>query len=225
METYSNRVMERVEQLNHTANHMDFRHITLVASLRETFSNDNDHVKRECLDAIGIDAWAQFYHDNSYAHASLVSSLSNNAIHRLIEEAESTIFDRARFCRFVECEREEAARHPHAYFTSGEFGGTYGYFEPVRWNDNTKSFDSVDAFSEDQLEQLHEYLECCYYNGQPCGQYQREPHPNDEDCECILGREYSSLNLHELDEEEEKFYGVTTENIDHDPLSPDTTLV
>ena len=64
---------------------MDFRHITLVASLRETFSNDNDHVKRECLDAIGIDAWAQFYHDNSYAHASLVSSLSNNAIHRLIE--------------------------------------------------------------------------------------------------------------------------------------------
>ena len=185
---------------------MNLQQLSLYASLREVFSGNNHVLQDECVKIIGVKAVAR------YVQADVdpfLQQVGNSELEELMDAAHGVQFARGKFCRFVTCNtREEVAQHTLAYFTTGEFGGEYGYFEPIRWNDATKQFDRIEGFSEEQLDQLNEYIECCYYNGQPCGQYQREPDSGDEDCECVLGREYATLNLHELDEEEEKRYGV-----------------
>ena len=129
--------------------------------------------------------------------------MSNNAIRELSDAICDVRFYRKRFTNFVSCSREEANKPADdtrsvGYFTWGEFGGEYGYFKHI-----TK-------LTEEQEEWLNDYKECCYYNGQPCERWQHEEsHRWDEDCECVLGKEYSSLVLYELDEEEEKRLGLT----------------
>jgi hypothetical protein len=158
---------------------------------KSSFGKEN----HKCLQEI-CKAFDQ-YTDYDY----LIKELSDESIRELEESISRIKFDRKRFTKFITCDREEASKHPAAYFTYGEYGGDYGYFE------------NYENFNEQQKEWLQEYKECCYYNGQPCGRYQHEENNDYEDCECVLGREYSSLVLYELDEEEEKRLGVWKQDI------------
>jgi hypothetical protein len=160
-------------------------------SLKKTYRPDVS----KCLREIG-QAFDQ-YTD----YDCLLNKMTNESIRELEESISRIKFDRKRFTRFITCGREEAAKHSAAYFTYGEFGGDYGYFE------------NYQQFTEQQKEWLEEYTECCYYNGQPCGRHQHEQHNDYEDCECVLGREYSSLVMYELDEEEEKRLDVWKQEV------------
>ena len=158
---------------------------------------DKENNAKKCLKDIGksLGEYTNFHH--------ILNEMSNNAIRELSDAICDVRFYRKRFTNFVSCSREEANKPADdtrsvGYFTWGEFGGEYGYFKHI-----TK-------LTEEQEEWLNDYKECCYYNGQPCERWQHEEsHRWDEDCECVLGKEYSSLVLYELDEEEEKRLGLT----------------
>ena len=151
--------------------------------------------RSKCLQEIG-QAFNQFTN-----YDCLLKKMTNESIRELEESISRIKFDRKRFTQFITCDREEAVKHSASYFTYGEFGGDYGYFE------------NYQQFTEQQKEWLEGYPECCYYNGQPCGRHQHEQNNDYEDCECVLGREYSSLVMYELDEEEEKRLDVWKQDI------------
>ena len=135
----------------------------------------------------------------------MLSTMNDNAISDLHDAIINVKFFRKRFTEFVTCSREEANKPADdtrsiGYFTYGEFGGEYGYFKHLR------------KLTEEEEEWLNEYTECCYHNGQPCERWQDEEDA-DEDCECVLGKEYTSLVLYELDEEEEKEMGIWKQDI------------
>ena len=132
--------------------------------------------------------------------------MSDNALRELHNAIIDVKFHRKRFTDFVTCTREEADKPADenrsiGYFTYGECGGEYGYFKHRR------------KLTDFEQEWLEEHTECCYYNGQPCERWQDENGNADEDCECELGKEYSSLILYELDEDHEKEMGVWKQDI------------
>ena len=152
------------------ANEMsELKHLSLVASLREVFAGENKALKKECIDAIGMKAIAQALPDYP-DFFPLVKHLKKRDLNELVDAAETIQFDRKKFCRFVQCKRAEALQHPHAFSICGEFGGDYGYFVGVRWDEGKRVYEEQEM-SENDIEQLYEYKECCYNNGQPCGQW------------------------------------------------------
>jgi hypothetical protein len=167
--------------------------------------SDNYGVRREkknkCLKEIGMAM-------NEYLdYEKILVSMSDSSIRELKNAISRIRFSRKSFTKFITCQREEAAKdetelRSKGYFTYGEYGGDYGYFQ------------HKSKLTEQQKEWFNEHIECCYYHGQPCGVWQKEePDSWDEDCECRLGREYSSLVVYELDEEEEKRLGVWKQDI------------
>lgn len=161
--------------------------------------NDNNR-KKKCLQDIGK-SFEQYtnFHD-------MLNSMDNNVIRELHEAIEDVQFFRKRFTQFVTCSREEANKPANdnrsiGLFTYGEYGGEYGYFKHLR------------KLTEQEEEWLEKYRECCYYSGQPCARWQDENGNADEDCECVLGREYATLILYELDEQHEKEMGVWKQEI------------
>ena len=166
----------------------------------KTELNKNKESSKKCLQNIGktFDQHTNFHH--------MLDSMSDRIIRELKESIEEVQFFRKRFTKFISCTREEANKPADdtrsiGYFTYGEFGGEYGYFKHLR------------KLTDLEQEWLDEYKECCYYNGQPCARWQDEEGNTGEDCECELGREYSSLVLYELDEEEEKRLGLWKQDI------------
>ena len=160
----------------------------------------NSKESKECLQNIGksLTQYTNFHH--------ILDSMSNDAIRELKESIEDVQFFRKRFTKFITCTREEADKPADdtrsvGYFTYGEFGGEYGYFKHLR------------KLTSLEQEWLEEYSECCYYNGQPCARWQDLNGNADEDCECEMGKEYSSLVLYELDEQHEKEMGVWKQDI------------
>lgn len=172
---------------------------TLNYKNNQEYTNNKKRAKK-CLQDIGksLGQYTNF-HD-------MLNSMSDEAIRELNEAIRDVRFFRKRFTDWVTCNREEASRTENelrskGYFTYGEFGGEYGYFKHRR------------KLTDLEKEWLEEYTECCYYNGQPCARWQDENGNADEDCECVLGREYTSLILNELDMEEEKRLGVWQQDI------------
>ena len=153
----------------------------------------NRHIKNKCLEGIGKGL-------NEYVdYDIIVNQLSERSLYELKGSISRVRFERNSFTKFVISSREDANKEETdlrsiGYFTYGEFGGEYGYFQHKQ------------KLTQEQKDWLEEYKECCYYHGQPCQGNQDET--ADESCECILGREYTSLVLFELDEEEEKRYGI-----------------
>ena len=88
-------------------------------SLKKTYRPD----VLKCLREIG-----QAF-DEYTDYDCLLTKMNNESIRELEESISRIKFDRKRFTRFITCDREEAAKHPASYFTYGEFGGDYGYFE------------------------------------------------------------------------------------------------
>lgn len=148
--------------------------------------------ERKCLEGIGKALSEYLDYEN------IVKEMNNYSIKELKGAINRVQFQRKSFTKFIVCSREEANKEEtqlrsKGYFTYGEFGGDYGYFQHKK------------ELTEEQKEWLEEHTECCYYHGQPCWVWQKEePDDWDEDCECHLGREFSSLVMYELDEEEEK---------------------
>jgi len=162
---------------------------------------ENRHNQRECLNNIGKSF-------NEYlSYENLLKNMDDNSIRELEDAIDRVKFQRKSFTKFITCSREEAAKEAtnlrsKGYFTYGEFGGDYGYFQHKQ------------ALTEEQKEWFDKHIECCYYHGQPCYVWQKEEPDNwDEDCECMLGREYSTLSVYELDEDEEKRLGVWPQDI------------
>ena len=156
---------------------------------------DSSLRSEKCLEDIG----------KSFGEYTIFHKMLNKMSDKVILELHDAIMDvnfhRKRFTDFVTCTREEADKladdtRSIGYFTYGEFGGEYGYFKHRR------------KLTDFEQEWLEEYTECCYYSGQPCARWQDEEGNADEDCECVLGREYSSLILYELDKDEEKELGM-----------------
>ena len=169
---------------------------TLDYKNNQEYTN-NKNTAKQCLQSIGksLGQYTNFHH--------MLNSMSDEAIRELEEAICDVKFHRKRFTDWVNCTREKAAeqledneKRTKGYFTYGEFGGEYGYFKHRR------------KLTDLEEEWLEEYTECCYYNGQPCERWQDENGNADEDCECVLGKEYTSLILSELDEEHEKDMGV-----------------
>lgn len=163
-------------------------------------SKESKQRSNKCLEEIGksLGEYTNFH--------KILGEMSDNAINELHDAIVEVKFHRKRFTDFVTCTREEANKPENenrsiGYFTYGEFGGEYGYFKHRR--------------KLDDIEQvwLTEHTECCYYNGQPCERWQDENGYAEEDCECELGKEYSSLILYELDEDLEKEMGVWKQDI------------
>jgi hypothetical protein len=172
---------------------------TLSYKTSEEHSNNEKRAKK-CLQDIGksLEQYTNF-HD-------MLNSMDDNSIRELHEAIEDVQFFRKRFTQFVTCSRKEANKPANdtrsiGFFTYGEYGGEYGYFKHLR------------KLTNQEKEWLEEYKECCYYSGQPCARWQDENGNADEDCECVLGREYATLILYELDEEHEKEMGVWKQEI------------
>jgi hypothetical protein len=160
-----------------------------------------DCYRRECLKNIGK-AFNQYL-----SYENLLKDMDDRSIKELKNAISRVQFDRKSFTEFISCSREEADKEAinlrsKGYFTYGEFGGEYGYFQHKK------------ELTEEQKEWFDEHKECCYYHGQPCYVWQKEEHDDwDEDCECHLGREYSTLCIYELDEDEEKRLGIWKQEI------------
>lgn len=157
---------------------------------------ENSHNQRECLESIGKSFHQYLNYEN------LLEEMNDCSITELEEAIHRVKFHRKSFTKFIVCSREEADKEEtelrsKGYFTYGEFGGEYGYFQHKK------------KLTEEQKEWFDEHIECCYYHGQPCYVWQKEePDHWDEDCECHLGHEYATLIVYELDEDEEKRLGI-----------------
>ena len=155
----------------------------------------------ECLEGIGKALSKYLNYEN------IVKEMDDYSIKELEEAIYSVQFQRKSFTKFIVCSREEANKEEtelrsKGYFTYGEWGGDYGYFQHKK------------ELTEEQKEWFEDHIECCYYHGQPCEVWQKEELDDwDEDCECRLGRDFSSLVLYELDEEEEKRLGIWQQDI------------
>lgn len=195
----------------------ELKHLALTASIREVFSGTDSDVKTAILSEIGGDVIEQLLismlqgdqrdkiltllgtHMTEYQRYDLFARHLSTSVMRELEEAlEREAWGRKRFCLFRTCKtKREAKKHPRCYEVKGEYGGEYGYFEPVTWNEEKKSYVPKPTLTEEEESWLEEYPECCYQSGQPCERWQQEC--ADEDCECILAREYCSLVLSPID--------------------------
>ena len=158
-----------------------------IETLLEEMLKKGEKESRSCLDQIGSALNSDEYLDLY----RLVYSMNENTLSRLEEAVESVKFDKKRFCQWVSCGKREAKKkatkeRSKGYEVKGEFGGEYGYFK------------YLNPLTKEQEEWLEEYTECCYHYGQPCERWQDEDCCG-EDCECVLGREYSSLMLTEIE--------------------------
>ena len=157
--------------------------------------------EKKCLKNIGKSF-------NEYlSYENLLEEMNDNSIRELQDAISIVKFQRKSFTKFIVCSREEADKEEtelrsKGYFTYGEFGGEYGYFQHKK------------KLTEEQKEWFDKHIECCYYHGQPCYVWQKEEPDNwDEDCECCLGREYATLVVYKLDEDEEKQLGIWVQDV------------
>lgn len=188
-----------LEKTINLCDYIKFQLDTLNYKNNKEYTNNKKRAKK-CLQDIGKSLGQYTNFDD------MLFSMSDEAIRELNEAIHAVKFFRKRFTDWVTCNREEASKTENelrskGYFTFGEFGGEYGYFKHRR------------KLTNQENEWLNEYTECCYYGGQPCARWQDENGNADEDCECVLGREYTSLILNELDMEEEKRLGVWQQDI------------
>ena len=168
----------------------------LTNYIKKELDRKDAYYQNKCLKNIGNAFNEYLSYDN------LLKNMDDNSIRELEDAIDRVKFQRKSFTKFITCSREEADKEAinlrsKGYFTYGEFGGEYGYFQHKK------------ELTEEQKEWFVEHKECCYYHGQPCWVWQKEEADDwDEDCECRLGRDLSSLSVYELDEEEEKSLGV-----------------
>ena len=172
---------------------------TLNYKNNEEYTNNKKRAKK-CLQDIG-----KSLKQNTNFH-DMLNSMSDEAFRELYEDIKDVSFHRKRFTEWVNCNRDEANKTENelrskGYFTYGEYGGEYGYFKHRR------------KLTDIENEWIDKYTECCYYNGQPCARWKNENGNSGEDCECVLGREYTTLVLLVLDIEEEKNLGVWKQDI------------
>ena len=163
--------------------------------------SENRHHKINCLKNIGKSF-------NEYLpYENLLEEMDDSSIRELKDAINRVQFQRKSFTEFIPSSREEADKEEtelrsKGYYTYGEFGGEYGYFKHKK------------KLTEEQKEWFVEHIECCYYHGQPCYVWQKEESDDwDEDCECRLGREYTTLVVYELDEDEEKRLDIWQQDI------------
>ena len=159
-----------------------------IQTLIEEKLKKGEKDSRRCLDQMSLALNTNEYLDLY----RLVYSMNENTLLRLEEAVEAVKFDKKRFCQWVSCGKREAKKKATkersiGYEVKGEFGGEFGYFKYLK------------PLTEEQEEWLEEYKECCYHYGQPCARWQDEENCCGEDCECVLGREYCSLMLTEIE--------------------------
>jgi len=160
-----------------------------ITSFIDAKMKQGDKEGKQCLKEVGIALNKDRYFDLD----SMVKAMDDDTIERLEEAIERVKFNKKRFCQWETCTKKQAlnmnACHTHStgYKLEGEFGGEYGYFKYLK------------PLTEEQEEWVSEFPECCYYSGQPC--QGNQDGTADEDCECILGREYATLILTPLGDE------------------------
>ena len=159
-----------------------------IQTLLEETLKKGEKESKNCLNQIGSALNSDEYLDLY----RLVYSMNEGTLSRLEEAVEAVKFDKNRFCQWVTCSKKEAFKqkssvtHSTGYKLEGEFGGEYGYFKYLK------------PLTEEQEEWVSEFPECCYYSGQPC--QGNQDGTAEEDCECILGKEYATLILTPLDD-------------------------
>ena len=142
-----------------------------------------DKEGKQCLKEVG----SALNKDRYFDLDSMVKAMDDDTMRRLEEALHRVKWDKKRFCQWVTCSKKEAFKqkssvtHSTGYKLEGEFGGEYGYFKYLK------------PLTEEQEEWVSEFPECCYYSGQPC--QGNQDGTAEEDCECLLGREYGSLVL------------------------------
>ena len=161
------------------------------SSFIEAKMKQGDKEGNQCLKEIGSALNKERYLDLD----SMVEAMDDDTMERLKEAIERVKFNKKRFCQWESCTKKEAlnmkACHTHStgYKLEGEMsdGENYGYFKYLK------------PLTEEQEEWIIEFTECCYYSGQPC--QCNQDGTAEEDCECILGKEYASLILTPLGDE------------------------
>jgi len=126
---------------------------------------------------------------------NMVKELDDNTLEELEEALYRVKWNKKKFCQWVPCckstaqKKKSSTGHSVGYKLEGEMseGGEYGYFKYLK------------PLTEEQEEWVSEFTECCYHNGQPC--QGNQDGTAEEDCECILGKEYYSLVLTPLGDE------------------------
>lgn len=139
----------------------------------------------KCLKEVGTALNKECYFDLD----SMVEAMDDYTMERLEEAIERVKFNKTRFCQWESCTKKEALKmkesnkHSIGFKLEGEMseGDEYGYFKYLK------------PLSKEQKEWVYQYTECCYHSGQPC--QGNQDGTAEEDCECILGREYASLIL------------------------------
>ena len=139
----------------------------------------------KCLKEVGTALNKECYFDLD----SMVEAMDDYTMERLEEAIERVKFNKTRFCKWESCTKKEALKmkesnkHSIGFKLEGEMseGDEYGYFKYLK------------PLSKEQKEWVYQYTECCYHSGQPC--QGNQDGTAEEDCECILGREYASLIL------------------------------
>jgi hypothetical protein len=161
-----------------------------ISSFIEAKMKQGDKEGKQCLKEIGT----ALNKDHRYFDLdSMVKAMDDDTMERLEKAIERVKFNKKRFCQWETCTKKQAlnmnACHTHStgYKLEGEFGGEYGYFKYLK------------PLTEEQEEWIIEFTECCYYSGQPC--QGNQDGTAEEDCECILGKEYASLILTPLGDE------------------------
>ena len=195
------------------------QHLALIASLQEVASKD-EQMRRECIEALGPECFAAFlrkiFQDgdtekcNEWLRAlgtsfseyldygPMFSKLETRAMTSLEDGLERVKFDRGKFCYWQPCTKRTARRYKYCYQITGEFGGETGYFQPVEWNEKQLDFVKKEELTQDEENWLLEFPECVYHSGRPC--YRNQFGTGEEDCECLLGREYGSFVLSPLND-------------------------
>jgi len=159
-----------------------------ISSFIEAKMKQGDKEGKQCLKEVGTALNKDRYFDLD----SMVKAMDDDTMRRLEEALHRVKWDKKRFCQWVTCSKKEAFKqkssvtHSTGYKLEGEFGGEYGYFKYLK------------PLTEEQEEWVSEFPECCYYSGQPC--QGNQDGTAEEDCECILGKEYATLILTPLDD-------------------------
>lgn len=149
---------------------------------------------------------------------SIIKTLSSTQLDELKEEIDRWETYRRQFATFNTCSNrweamEEASDPKFARFVTTDCGSEYGYWSFKKFHEETLSFVDIpyDELTDDQQDEWLEYQECCYSNGQACFMNKSEfckATYNGDPCDCEMGKEMDGSHVHELDEAEEKRYGV-----------------
>tara|TARA_B110000003_G_scaffold164222_1_gene164166 strand:+ start:1624 stop:2169 length:546 start_codon:yes stop_codon:yes gene_type:complete len=154
-----------------------------------------DSEGNECLKSIGK-AINTSLNANYCELDNMVKELDDNTLEELEEALSRVKWNKKKFCEWVSCSKHTAEQtksqpeHSVGYKLEGEMseaGEDYGYFKYLK------------PLTEEQEEWVSEFTECCYYSGQPC--QRNQDGTAEEDCECILGKEYYTLVLTPLGDE------------------------